>query len=273
LGATVIPAGYGTYPPLSGHPEGYFFAPDKGRVLDNYQLIYISHGRGTYFNAPGKGIPIRAGNLILLRPGIWHSYQPDTATGWNEYWIGLRGPNIDNRFREGFFEPDKDVYHVGVREDMIGLYEQAIEVAFSEHSSYQQFLAGIANLILGMTIYYDNNHLYSDDVLLRQINRAKALMRESMGTSVTPEQIARQVNMSYSWFRRVFREYTKLSPIEYMQDLTLKKARSLLLSSEMSVKEIAYELNYSDASHFSASFRKFTGLAPSHYREKFRAQF
>jgi AraC-like DNA-binding protein len=271
VGATDTPAGYGTYPPRSGHPDTYFFSPEKGRVIDAYQLIYISHGQGTYFTAPGRGEPVRAGDLFLLRPGVWHSYRPDPATGWNEYWIGLRGPNIDNRFREGFFEPDKAIYRVGVREDIINLYERAIEIALAEQAAYQQFLAGIANLILGMTMYYDRNRQFPDDALVRQIDRARAIMRENMGTDITPEQIARRVNMSYSWFRRIFREYTKLSPIEYMQELTIQKARSLLLSSEMSIKEIAYELNFSDASYFSARFRKYTGLTPSEYREKFGA--
>lgn len=273
VGTTVIPEGYDVYPPrLPGHPNGYLFTPENGRVLDSFQLIYISHGRGVYSSAPEKRITILAGDLFLLRPGVWHSYMPDRKTGWVEYWIELRGRNIDNRFFEGFFEPDKAVYHLGVREEIIALYENALEVAHHEHTAYQQLLAGIANMILGMMIYHDSNLHHSDDVMLKRIDRAKALMRESMGTNVGPEQIARQVGMSYSWFRRSFHQYTSLSPVEYMQGLTLHKARALLLSTDLSIKEIAYDLSYSDASYFSARFRKFTGLSPSQYREKFVAK-
>ncbi len=269
VGKTDLAPGFAAYPPDTGHPDPYLFSTAKGRVLDNYQLIYISRGQGTYFGEPGRGVPLHQGDLFILRPGIWHSYVPDQATGWCEHWIGLRGPNIDNRFKKGFFDPGKVIYRIGVREEVIALYDQALEIAVAEKVSCQQMLAGIGNLILGLAMYYDSNRQFPDQALVGRIDRARAVMRERQAAGITPEEVAREVGMSYSWFRKVFRQYTSLSPSDYLNELRIQQAKTMLQSSPMSIKEIAYELNYSDSAYFATRFKLHTGLSPSQFREKF----
>ncbi len=60
-----------------------------------------------------------------------------------------------------------------------------------------------------------------------------------------------KLGISYSWFRKVFKEYTGYAPAKYFQELKLRKAKQLLIESSMSVKEICYELNYTSTEHFS----------------------
>ncbi|MEG0806759.1 MAG: AraC family transcriptional regulator [Alistipes sp.] len=269
VGSQTIEAGYAAYPPPTGHPSGFYFDVDKGRILDSYQLLYITSGRGSFYGAEHERIAIGAGDMILLRPHQWHSYVPDPETGWHEYWIGFRGANIDNRFRNDFFDESREVYRVGVREEITSLYDKAIEVAESERASYQQYLAGIANLLLGMTMYYhSNDHFVSLDMVER-IDRARHIMREERCGNVTPEEVAQRVNMSYSWFRKMFRDYTNISPARYMQELRLQEACTLLSSASMSIKEIAFHLNYGDASYFSNMFRRHLRMTPLEYRRRF----
>lgn len=54
VGQAEIGKDYKIYPPKVGHPTDYYFTPQNGRILDNYQLIYISKGKGTYFILPMK---------------------------------------------------------------------------------------------------------------------------------------------------------------------------------------------------------------------------
>lgn len=136
VGSESVAAGYETYPPRVGHPSGFYFDVGKGRVLESYQLLYITSGRGSFYGPDRKRIGIGAGDMVLLRPNRWHSYMPDRETGWHEYWIGFRGPNIDARFRNDFFDDSREVFRVGVREEITALYDKAIEVAENERSSY-----------------------------------------------------------------------------------------------------------------------------------------
>lgn len=78
-----------SYPP-SNHPVRYLFSVEKGRLLNEYQLIYISRGDGQFVSASHKETSFEGGGkFILLFPGEWHSYRPSPKTGWHEYWIGF----------------------------------------------------------------------------------------------------------------------------------------------------------------------------------------
>ena len=269
VGNLIIEPDYEVYPPLVGHPDAFYFNVAKGRKLDSYQLVYISHGRGKYFTSPKHSIDVHAGDLFILRPNVWHSYYPDRKTGWHEYWIGLKGPNLDSHFKNEFFDGHKIIYNVGFIEEIVDLYNKAISVAMKERATCQQYLAGIANLILGMTIYYYTNRHLNDDIMVKNISKACIIMRENLLTDMTPEQVAEQVCMSYSWFRKMFRDYTGMSPARYMQELKLQRAKNMLVSSTLSIKEIAYTLCYEDASYFSALFKKYLGCSPIQYRNQF----
>lgn len=271
VGKTTVGPGYDVYPSLVGHPDNYYFDPDKGRILDNYQLIYIAKGKGVYYVSPSERITVREGEMLIIPPYTWHSYYPDKETGWQEYWIGLRGPNIDDRYRNGFFNPNRVIYKVGFRDEIIDYYNKALEVAESEKAGYQQLLAALANNILALSIYHDRNGQFTDDYYVTLIDRARTIMKENYLTDITPKEVADRLNIGYSWFRKLFKEYTNVSPAHYMIDLKMQKARNLLMNSVMTVKEIAFTLKYDDAFYFSILFKKYTGYSPTAFREKFQS--
>ena len=86
-GIVVTTVGYQFIPPkgnypLSKHPDNYNFKPQTGRILNEYQLVYITKGSGYFSSQSCKIQKINAGTMILLFPGEWHSYYPDSETGW-----------------------------------------------------------------------------------------------------------------------------------------------------------------------------------------------
>ena len=84
--------------PTHGHADGYYFNLERGRELNEYQLLYISEGRGEFHSTTVASAPLREGDLFLLFPGEWHSYHPDPKTGWKSYWIGFKGRNMDENY-------------------------------------------------------------------------------------------------------------------------------------------------------------------------------
>jgi AraC family transcriptional regulator len=63
-----------------------------------------------------------------------------------------------------------------------------------------------------------------------------------------------------------------MSPSRYIDETMLDRAKAFLATSEMTMKQIAYEAGYSTASHFSTKFRRLTGLTPSSFRRGARRQ-
>ncbi|MDR3059352.1 MAG: AraC family transcriptional regulator [Prevotella sp.] len=254
------------YPP-GNHPTRYLFSTERGRILDEYQLIYIVRGRGSFISKSQKLTNIKEGNMFLLFPGEWHSYKPDSLTGWDEYWIGFKGINIDNRIENGFFRKDKPVFNIGIRDDIIQLFNQAINISREQNTGFQQMLAGIVNYLLGFA-YSQNKHASFEDLrVVKQINRAKIIMYESFSNNITPEEIASQVNMGYSWFRKLFKQYTGFPPSQFLIELKVQKCKELLTNTDLSSQEIAYEVGFENPDYFCTLFKKKVGLTPIKYRE------
>ena len=252
--------------PLRDHPSGYFFNTQKGRVLREYQFVYITKGRGVFAseNTPEK--PLCRGRLIVLFPGQWHTYHPYRQTGWNEYYIGFEGPVIDNLMKNGFLSKDNQVLEVGLNEELVSLFSRALEIAEADKISSQQYLAGIVLHMMGMILSVSKNKIFEIGDIDQKIEQAKIIMNENVFNNIDPEELAMRLNISYSWFRKVFRDYTGYAPAKYFQELKLRKAKQLLLSTSQSVKEISFMLAYKSTEHFFASFKKRTGFTPLEYR-------
>ena len=271
-GLTVSTVGYeeigvaDTYP-TRGHADGYYFDIDKGRVLNEYQLLYITEGEGIFNSAHAKDIPLKAGDLFLLFPGEWHTYHPTGKNGWKSYWIGFKGKNVDDRVKAGFLSVDKPIYHVGFSADIIRLYEEAYKRAQEEAPYLQQILAGIVNHLVGLMYALERSmELSKDHTRVDMINLARLRIRESLEVDLTIQQIAEDLGVSYSNFRKLFKEFTGISPALYQQDLRLQRAKELLATTTLSIKEIAYRLRFESPDYFSSKFKIKTGKKPSEFR-------
>ncbi len=253
--------------PTKGHADGYYFDLQKGRTLDEYQLLYQPEGEGVFKSAHCKETSIKAGDIFLLFPGEWHSYHPLEDKGWHSYWIGFKGKNIDDRVKAGFLSPEKPIYHVGYSNEILGLYDEAYKTALEEAAYSQQTLAGIVNHLIGLMYSLERNIILNKNTKhVDMINKARLRIRESLEGDLTIQEIAQDLGISYSSFRKLFKEYTGIAPAMYQQNLKLQRAKELLSTTDISIKEIAYRLNFESPDYFSSKFKIQTGIKPSDFR-------
>ena len=254
--------------PTRGHADGYYFDVQKGRILSEYQLLYIIEGEGVFHSKTVGEARLKEGDFFMLFPGEWHTYHPTGPRGWKKFWIGFRGHNIDDRVRAGFLSPTKPIYHVGFSDDIVRLYRSAYDAAMAEEAYSQQVMAGIVNHLIGLMYALERNRELKtrNQSHVDMINRAQLRIRESLESSLTIQQVAEEMGVSYSNFRKLFKEHTGLSPAIYQQDLRLQRAKELLTTTDMSIKEIAYRLNFESPDYFSSKFRIKTGRKPSDLR-------
>lgn len=252
--------------PLKDHPSGYYFNAQKGRILREYQLVYITQGRGLFTTENSPERQVCRGRLMLLFPGQWHTYYPFRQTGWTEHYIGFEGPVADNLVRGGFLSKEQQILEVGLNEELVSLFGRALEVAEADKNSTQQYLSGIVLHMLGLVLSVSKNKIFELGDIDQKIEQAKILMNENVNRDIDPEELAMKLNISYSWFRKVFKDYTGYAPAKYFQELKLRKAKQLLVNTSMSVKEIAFSLDYRSTEHFFALFKKHTGATPLEYR-------
>ena len=254
------------YPPQE-HPTRYLFNTRKGRVLNEYQLLYITKGRGKFASKSGGTMTVREGTMFLLFPGEWHTYEPDSATGWHEYWIGFDGRIMDEWMSNGFFSKESPLFNVGLNEELISLYKKAILIADAQEANYQQALSGLACNLLSMALYLSRNKDFKASNITEHINSAKVTVHENIST-VSPEELARLACMSYSKFRKMFKEYTGFAPAQYIQEVRMNMAKEMLTNTSKPIKEIAFELGFDNKDYFFTVFRKVVGITPVNYRRQ-----
>lgn len=255
------------YPP-GGHPKSYDFQASAGRSLHEYQIIYISAGEGWFKSAKTGRVRIEAGTVILLFPGVWHSYAPRPAVGWNEHWVGFNG-DIARRFvRHDFFAPERPVLRAGEEGRLLALFNDILEATRSNHPALQQIMGGAVVNMLAMLYSVQQSRLAGDDPGLQIIHRAVTRMRESPEKPLNIPDLANELKVSYRWFRRSFAHHTGLSPHQYFLDVRLARARDLLAQTTLPTKEIAARVGFEDAQYFCRLFHKKVGFAPGTWREK-----
>ena len=81
----------------------------------------------------------------------------------------------------------------------------------------------------------------------------------------TLNEIAKICGVSEGYFRKLFKEYSGETPIEFRLKYRIEKAKQLLILDTHSIGEIAEELHFADIYHFSKTFKKLTGISPQKY--------
>lgn len=71
--------------PLTDHPIHHYFLWSQGRRLSEYQILYITNGKGVFESELSGKQYVNAGDLFILFPDIRYRFSPDWNTGWNEY--------------------------------------------------------------------------------------------------------------------------------------------------------------------------------------------
>ena len=180
----------GSVYPVGDHPEDYQFSPQKGRVLREAQIVYITKGGGWFESVHQPRTKLRAGDAVVLYPYEWHSYAPDPETGWSEAWIGFAGEVAGTLLRKFFPDKSSPIYHVGLCDTLFSAYEQAYDAAEKMLPAYQQQLIGYVGLII-TTVYSRSLQLpYLDNPDMTYVNLAIKYMRQHFNSSICMEDVA-----------------------------------------------------------------------------------
>jgi AraC-like DNA-binding protein len=254
--------------PFKGHPAHHNFNWNNWRILQEYQIIYITNGNGIFESENCSQTIVKAGTIIILFPNEKHRYKPDNDTGWDEYWVGLKGSIIDNLLDSGYLTLNNPCLNIGFNENIFEIYNCIIENTKAEKPGYQPLISGAVVHVLGICHAITRQNSSGTKEEENIINKSRLLFRSNISNVYSPEQAAEELNVGYSWFRKVFKNYTGLSPGQYYLQLKIDKARDLLGNSNMPIKGISIELNFYSSFYFSKIFKEKTGLKPTEYRKR-----
>jgi len=264
-GSTSI-AAHEPYPPRR-HPDEYLFTWEKGRTLNEYQIVYITKGSGVLETSQTGRRRIEAGQVFLLFPGVWHRYHPNTKTGWDESWVGFNG-EIADRIMGGFFSPKKPVLNVGFDQELLSLVRSIPDLIDLALPGYQQLMAARAMETIALLRSRALSYNAFDRETVRKVQEARYYLLEHNMEEIDMEELAKQLGLSYSHFRVLFKEQTGTTPHKYQINIRMQKACDLLLHSTYSISMISERLGFTSAYYFSRIFKQRNGCSPRAYRKR-----
>ena len=103
----------------------------------------------------------------------------------------------------------------------------------------------------------------------KRVEKIIEMMRDDVRGELSLTQFAQSVNLSVWRLCHIFKSDVGLPPIKYLRLLRMERAKGLLESSFLSVKEIAYQVGVNDESHFVRDFKATYGYSPAIYRSQF----
>jgi transcriptional regulator GlxA family with amidase domain len=104
----------------------------------------------------------------------------------------------------------------------------------------------------------------------KRVEKIIQMMREDVRGELSLAEFAQSVNLSIWRLSHIFKSDVGMPPIRYLRLLRMERAKHLLESSFLSVKEIAFQVGLNDESHFVRDFKSTYGFSPALYRTHFK---
>lgn len=238
------------------------------------EFVVIMKGRQQYI-VEGKHFMLYGNEMFVTYPFEQHGNGEDAQDRCDFIWFQIDLSSPHNFL--GLTSPRSEyVYHQisnyqsrtkKINSRDLPMLQQAFTLlgtnALSQQTlGYSYFIQFVLNNI-SASGYEEKEETYDSDMEI-----AVSYIHRNLLKDIDIECIAKQCGLSSSRFKAKFKEQIGITPHSYINALKIDTAKVLLKDPKNTITEIAYTLNFSSSNHFASIFKKYTGVAPSEYRNQ-----
>jgi AraC-like DNA-binding protein len=232
-------------------------------------LEYIYRGEGE-LHGGGRSWRLQGGMVFFYGPGAAHEYRTHAVNRLEKLWICYAGTGAAAIAHENL-GPTCGALRLAEPNEVMRVCE-AIADEIVNKTVYSQAICDALLRVLLLTVAA--NRLPDAPGTARAqetFHECKAFIDARYESMVSPFEACGRFRISPSYLCRLFRRFSGHTPHAYLTTLKLNSAAYQLVTSAVSVKEVAALLNYADAYTFSRVFKRFFGVSPQRYREPTQA--
>lgn len=240
----------------------------RGRL--DFQLLYIASGKAHfYFNGVEEIVP--AGNMVLYRPKEEQRYYYYGVDHTEVYWVHFTGNNVTNILRKYGFSEKSHVIHTGTSLEYKRVFLQIIQELKLCKPYYEKILVYYLDyLFILISRLQEQKPREKSAFLMDEMDKAVTFFHSSYNLPISIDKYSKSHGMSVSWFIRNFKEYTGVTPTQYILSLRISNAQSLLESTTYNITEISNIVGYENPLYFSRLFKKNCGVSPREFRQQLK---
>ena len=250
------------------------------------EIMYITRGIGTRF--VGDCIEqYEEGDVCMIGPNLPHEWRNDDAYFDKE--SGLRATCICLFFKREIFDPNFiRLPEMNNIRDLIERSRRGLKFTGKSKLEITRFIRSsvndvgvrkVTNLLtllelMATSTEYEllasvgfTNSVNSED--FERFNKVYKFLVKNFATSIRLEEVSTLVGLTPTAFCRYFKERTKKTCVEYLNEMRIGYSKKLLLENKMKISTISGEVGFPNLSTFISQFKKVTGMSPSQFQKQF----
>ncbi|MDR3598892.1 MAG: AraC family transcriptional regulator [Desulfosporosinus sp.] len=243
------------------------------RTLQHHEMIFVCEGNGHIVIGENR-YSIKKGMLFYIPSGVQQTIEPRAQNPEHYMTVHFSGSRMvldpDGKWKCGeniqtLHQPSaqKITDYTSLEE----LFEKLLDTWNDKGPSYE-FIAG--TLLRQLLIWVTQNNIKQsrNHAISLKIDQIIEYMRRNINSKVTLEELSGIAGLSKFYLSRAFKEATGYPIITYFNKMKIDKAKELLVEGNKKVKEVSFELGYTNEFYFSRIFKRIEGLSPSEFYSK-----
>jgi AraC-like DNA-binding protein len=215
---------------------------------------------------PNGSHPVSSGDAVVIPPMTPHTYIADELDPWSIWWLHATGSDVEELV---------DAIVGSERRPVVPLRDAYTAVGFIEHIvaslEHDETLATLYESSGGawrLLCQLAADRLRGVPATTDRIQIVQDYLRSNLSAVVSVGELSRLAGLSASHFSALFKASTGIGVMEYVKRLRSARARELLLTTTLSIAEVAERVGYTDAFYFSRQFRAINGTSPRQFRDR-----
>jgi AraC-like DNA-binding protein len=239
--------------------------------LNHYAINFASQGHLYFLDANGRPVYTESPVFYWTYPNIRFQYGCRDGSPWDHQWIAFKGPRVKSFIRSGLLPSDTKKFWRPLRDlgrmkrDFHALLQYLNERPYGLDRAVHMFEGLLLQIMEQESIPQAHAPLFNE---FQNLKRSIDL---SPGKNWDFFSVAREFCMSYSAFRRLFRQHLRVPPQEYVIAARLDRAATFLRAKAGPIHEAAVQAGIDDVYYFSKLFKKKIGITPSQYKRMYLA--
>lgn len=227
-----------------------------GKPKKQNLFLYLNGCKITYTDKYGNVYNATDGDLVYVPIGSEYKAELYDFQDENSHTIGINFLILNEDNQSAIFSEN------------IMVFSSIVKVK----SLFNQSLNSRNSLIENRIILYEilNNLNYKNKNVSPLVIKAVKFLEENIEDNLPISELANHCNISEVYLRKEFKKFFNKSPVQYRNELRLKKSKTYLEYGDISVQEISDTLGYATVSHFIKEFKTYYGFSPLKYRKKIK---
>ncbi len=228
-------------------------------------LPWITH----HYKQGAEIVSLCIGSFFLASTGLLNGRQ--CATHWQ----------FTNEFRKAF--PEAILVNDKILTEADGIYTSGGAYSFTNLLMYliEKYLGRDIAIMAAKSFMIDIDRNSQSPFMLftgqkehsdTEVLKAQEYIEKHFNEKITVDRLCESVNLGRRSFERRFKKATCNTVVEYLQRVKIEAAKKQLESARKTVNEVMYEVGYTDTHAFRNVFKKYTGLTPIDYRNKYNME-